>query len=82
MKKIHLHAAITLSVGAVVFLLFLNMEYFYAGVITWAMICISWVIIGLWDIKKNRVTFDNVMSVAIGSIPLGMLIFFISKSYL
>jgi hypothetical protein len=53
MKKIHLHAAITLCVGAVVFLLFLKMQYFYAGMITWAMICISLIIIGILDIKKT-----------------------------
>jgi hypothetical protein len=81
MKKNNLHAAIALSVGAVVFLLFLKMQYFYAGVITWAMICISLIIIGILDINKNRVTFENVMLVAGPSILLIGLISFFSKIY-
>jgi hypothetical protein len=79
MKSIHAQAAIALLIGAVVFLLFLNMQNFYGSLITTISTCLSVITIGIVDIKRNRVNFNNAILVITMSIPLVGIILFMSK---
>jgi hypothetical protein len=79
MKKIHLHAAIALLIGAAIFLLFLSMQNFYASLLTMVATCLSVIAIGILDIKRDRANFSNVILLFSMSIPLIGILLFISK---
>ena len=50
--------------------------------VTWVVICLSLMGVGILDIKKNRIKFDNVILVAGTLILLIGLFLFFSKAYL